>query len=75
MYAFGRDFVAQHYITVPNCGPENEWHSHHFEDEVLLKGEILNETGYRVDIVEIEDLLDMLVERIPQRDAQRTPGI
>jgi len=62
-----RDFVAQHYLTVPNCGPENEWHSHHFEVEVLLEGESLNENGYLVDIVEVEDALGALVDRY--RDA------
>jgi 6-pyruvoyltetrahydropterin/6-carboxytetrahydropterin synthase len=62
-----RDFVAQHYLTVPNCGPENEWHSHHFQVEVLLEGEELNEHGYLVDIVEVEDALDTLVDRY--RDA------
>jgi 6-pyruvoyltetrahydropterin/6-carboxytetrahydropterin synthase len=62
-----RDFVAQHYLTVPNCGPENEWHSHHFEVEVLLEGEELNQNGYLVDIVEVEDAIDALVNRY--RDA------
>jgi 6-pyruvoyltetrahydropterin/6-carboxytetrahydropterin synthase len=62
-----RDFVAQHYLTVPNCGPENEWHSHHFEVEVLLEGEDLNQNGYLVDIVEVEDAVDALVDRY--RDA------
>ncbi len=62
-----RDFVAQHYLTVPDCGPENEWHSHHFEVEVLLEGEQLNEHGYLVDIVEVEKVLDALVDRY--RDA------
>jgi 6-pyruvoyltetrahydropterin/6-carboxytetrahydropterin synthase len=58
-----RDFVAQHYLTVPNCGPENEWHSHHFELEVLLEGTELTEHGYLVDIVEVEDILDALTDR------------
>ena len=62
-----RDFMAQHYLTVPNCGPENEWHSHHFEVEVLLKGPSLNDNGYLVDIVEGEAALDALVDRY--RDA------
>jgi 6-pyruvoyltetrahydropterin/6-carboxytetrahydropterin synthase len=62
-----RDFVAQHYLTVPNCGPENEWHSHRFEVEVLLEGEELNQNGYLVDIVEVEDAIDALVNRY--RDA------
>jgi 6-pyruvoyltetrahydropterin/6-carboxytetrahydropterin synthase len=62
-----RDFVAQHFLTVPDCGPENEWHSHHFEAEILLEGPELNEHGYLVDIVEVEEALDALVDRY--RDA------
>lgn len=62
-----RDFVAQHYLTVPNCGPENEWHSHHFVLEVTLTGPELTEHGYLVDIVEVEEVLDGVVDRY--RDA------
>ena len=62
-----RDFVAQHFLTVPNCGPENEWHSHHFEMEVLLEGPELTEHGYLVDITEVEAALDGIVNRY--RDA------
>jgi len=58
-----RDVVAQHYLTVPNCGPENEWHSHHFDLEVRLKGPVLNENGYLVDITEVEAALDDVVDR------------
>lgn len=57
------DFIAQHYLTVPNCGPENEWHSHHFTVEVELEGETLNENGYLTDIVEVEDALETLIDR------------
>lgn len=58
-----RDLIAQHYLTVPGCGPENEWHSHHFEVEVRLSGPELNENGYLVDIVDVEEHLDDLVDR------------
>jgi 6-pyruvoyltetrahydropterin/6-carboxytetrahydropterin synthase len=58
-----RDFVAQHYLTVPDCGPENEWHSHHFELELILEGPKLNEHGYLVDIVEVEEILESRVNR------------
>lgn len=61
------DFVAQHYLTVPNCGPENEWHSHHFKVEVQMEGGKLNEHGYLIDIVKVEEALDALVDRY--RDA------
>lgn len=58
-----RDFVAQHFLTIPNCGPENEWHSHHFHLEVILAGDQLNEQGYLVDITTVEDQLDTIVDR------------
>lgn len=62
-----REFIAQHYLTVPNCGSENEWHSHHFTIEVLLKGEELDDHGYLVDITEVKEAIDVLVDRY--RDA------
>ena len=62
-----RDFVAQHFLTVPDCGPENEWHSHHFEIEVLLEGTELNRNGYLVDITKVEEALDRIRDRY--RDA------
>lgn len=58
-----RDFVAQHYLTVPDSGAENEWHSHHFCVEVHLSGSSLNENGYLVDITEVESALDFLTDR------------
>jgi len=58
-----RDLIAQHFLTVPNCGPENEWHSHHFEVEVIVRGKNLSEHGYVVDITVVEDLLDDIVDR------------
>lgn len=58
-----RDFIAQHFLTVPNCGPENEWHSHHFTLEVLMEGESLGEHGYLVDIDDVKAALTDLVDR------------
>jgi 6-pyruvoyltetrahydropterin/6-carboxytetrahydropterin synthase len=58
-----RDFIAQHFLTVPNAGPENEWHSHHFTVEVELRGETLNRYGYLVDIDDVKDGLDAVEER------------
>ena len=44
------EFVAQHFLTVPDCGPENELHSHVYALEVLLEGKTLDAYGYLVDI-------------------------
>ena len=58
-----RDFVAQHYLTVPDPGPEGEPHGHDYRVEVRLNGPTLNEFGYLVDVDEVHDGLDDLLER------------
>lgn len=56
-------FVAQHYLTVPNPGPEGEPHSHHFEVELTFRGPELNEYDYLVDIDDARVALDTLADR------------
>jgi 6-pyruvoyltetrahydropterin/6-carboxytetrahydropterin synthase len=62
-----RDFVAQHFLTVPDPGPEGEVHSHHFAVEVRFGGPSLDEYGYLVDIDDVNAVLDELEARY--RDA------
>ncbi|WP_181692084.1 6-carboxytetrahydropterin synthase [Natronomonas sp. LN261] len=57
------DFVAQHYLTVPNPGPEGEPHSHHFEVELTFRGPALNEYDYLVDIDDADAALAALADR------------
>ena len=57
------EFVAQHYLTVPDPGPEGEPHSHHYEVELCFRGPELDEFDYVVDIDDAEAALDALVER------------
>ena len=59
--AVKRDFVAQHFLVGGDWGAENQKHSHHYEVEVRLEGASLDEHGYLVDIVEIEQHTDELV--------------
>jgi 6-pyruvoyltetrahydropterin/6-carboxytetrahydropterin synthase len=59
--AVRRDFVAQHFLIGGDWGAENEWHSHHYQVEVQLHGETLDQHGYLVDIVDIEENLESLV--------------
>jgi 6-pyruvoyltetrahydropterin/6-carboxytetrahydropterin synthase len=68
-----RDFIAQHYLTVPDSGPENELHSHHFELEVIVKGEDLNRHGYLVDITTVEDAIDNIVGKFEDVRLNNTP--
>lgn len=58
-----RDFVAQHYLTVPDPGPEGDVHSHHYEADVRFAGPELDAYGYLVDIDAVERLLDDLADR------------
>lgn len=53
-----RALVAQHYLTVPDPGPEGELHSHTFTIEATLSGPALDEHGYLVDIDELEAAMD-----------------
>lgn len=59
--AVKRDFVAQHFLIGGDWGPENELHSHHYAVEVQLQAETLDQHGYLVDIVEIEEGLDEVI--------------
>jgi 6-pyruvoyltetrahydropterin/6-carboxytetrahydropterin synthase len=58
-----QDFIAQHFLTVPNPGPEGDVHSHHFTAEVRFAGPTLNEYGYLVDIDTVTAILDRLENR------------
>lgn len=59
--AVKRDFIAQHYLFGGDWGSENEPHSHHYQVELSLEGDSLDEHGYLVDIVDVENALDEIV--------------
>lgn len=58
-----RDFIAQHYLTVPDPGPEGKLHSQHYRFEVTLRGPELNEYNYLVDIDAVKGTLATVEER------------
>lgn len=60
--AVRRDFIAQHYLIGGNWGAENLPHSHHYQAELQLQGNQLDEHGYLVDIVAIEQHLGELID-------------
>jgi 6-pyruvoyltetrahydropterin/6-carboxytetrahydropterin synthase len=62
-----REFIAQHYLTVPDPGPEGEVHSHHFTLELRFAGPELGAYGYLVNIDDVEAIVDELEDRY--RDA------
>jgi 6-pyruvoyltetrahydropterin/6-carboxytetrahydropterin synthase len=59
--AVKRNFVAQHYLIGGDWGPENNWHSHQYQLELILEGETLDRHGYLVDIVDVERSLEAVV--------------
>jgi 6-pyruvoyltetrahydropterin/6-carboxytetrahydropterin synthase len=59
----GRELIAQHFLTVPDPGPEGEIHSHRFTVELRFAGPVLNEYGYLVDIDAVRATLDRLEAR------------
>ncbi|WP_418282913.1 6-pyruvoyl trahydropterin synthase family protein [Halorubrum sp. DTA98] len=69
MYAVSvsRDCIAQHYLTVPDPGPEGTLHSHRFGIEATFRGPELNEHGYLVDIDAVIDALEAVVDRLRDR--------
>lgn len=68
-----RPLIAQHFLTVPDPGPEGEVHSHHFRLEVELAGEELNEYDYLVDIDEVEAALDTIEARYADETLNALP--
>ena len=75
MYVLGvkRDFIAQHYLVGGDWGAENEKHSHHYQVEVQLEGNSLDQHGYLADIVNIETALQALVNRYRERTLNELP--
>lgn len=59
--AVQRDFIAQHFLIGGDWGAENNLHSHHYVLELQLEGDALDQHGYLVDIVHVEQALDALV--------------
>ncbi len=59
--AVQRNFVAQHFLIGGDWGAENFWHSHHYRLELLLEGAQLDQHGYLVDIVDVEQNLERIV--------------
>lgn len=57
------EFVAQHFLTVPDCGPENVLHSHVYALEVLLQGAELDQYGYLTDIDVVKGAMKDVLNR------------
>jgi 6-pyruvoyltetrahydropterin/6-carboxytetrahydropterin synthase len=63
MYTLGvkRDFIARHFLIGGDWGSENFPNSHHYVLELQLQGKELDQHGYLVDIVDVNNHLDEIV--------------
>ena len=68
-----RDFVGQHYLVGGDWGPENQWHSHRYQVEVLLEGASLDQHGYLVDILDIQTSMQELIDRYKDKTLNELP--
>lgn len=73
--AVKRDFIAQHYLIGGDWGAENELHSHHYQVELVLEGDSLDQHGYLVDILDIESALNSLVSRYRDKTLNDLPEL
>lgn len=69
MYAVSvaRSLVAQHYLTVPEPGPEGTPHSHHFTVKATFRGPELDAFEYLVDIDDLNAAMDALADHYRDR--------
>ncbi len=75
MYELGikRDFIARHFLIGGDWGPENFPNSHHYVLELQLEGAELDEHGYLVDIVDVENHLDEIVNYYKEQMLNEKP--
>lgn len=68
-YALGvnSDFSARHFLFGGEFGPEGELHAHDYRVEVVIEGDELDEHGFLVDIVRVNEEVGRLTDRY--RDA------
>ena len=69
MYTLGvkRDFIARHFLIGGDWGPENFPNSHHYALELQMSGNDLDQHGYLVDIVDVEQHLDEIVNNYKEQ--------
>ncbi len=65
--AITREFIAQHYLVGGDWGSENQKHSHHYRVEIRVEAEQLNEHGYLIDIVDLNNAASGIIERFTEK--------
>jgi 6-pyruvoyltetrahydropterin/6-carboxytetrahydropterin synthase len=75
MYKLGvkKDFIAQHFLVGGDWGAENQKHSHHYRLEIQLQRMSLDEYGYLLDIVKVQEFLEKLISYYRDRTLNDLP--
>lgn len=75
MYTLGvkRDFIARHFLIGGDWGPENFPNSHHYVLELQLQGKELDQHGYLVDIVDVNNQVDEMVNYYSEQMLNEKP--
>jgi 6-pyruvoyltetrahydropterin/6-carboxytetrahydropterin synthase len=71
--AVRRDFIARHFLTGGDWGPENFPNSHHYVLELQLEGQELDRHGYLVDIMDVEKHLNEIVAYYKEKMLNELP--
>jgi 6-pyruvoyltetrahydropterin/6-carboxytetrahydropterin synthase len=60
--AVKKDFIARHFLIGGDWGAENDPHSHHYVMQIQLEAAELDQHGYLVDIVKIEEEMQAVID-------------
>ncbi|NOZ48955.1 MAG: 6-carboxytetrahydropterin synthase [Chloroflexi bacterium] len=71
--SLNRTFIAQHFLTDEDAGPENELHSHLYRVELMIEGEELDPHGYLVDIIDLNVQFDALLDHYRDKSLNDLP--
>ena len=71
--SLNRTFIAQHFLTNEDAGPENELHSHLYRVELMIEGEELDPHGYLVDILDLNVQFDALLDQYRDKSLNDLP--
>lgn len=71
--AVKRNFIALHFLIGGDWGAENQLHAHHYQLELQLDGNELDQHGYLVDILDIEAALNEICARYKDQTLNNLP--
>ncbi|MGH8560050.1 MAG: 6-pyruvoyl trahydropterin synthase family protein [Methylococcales bacterium] len=72
--AITRDFIAQHYLIGGDWGRENQKHSHHYQVQVRIEADELDQHGYLIDIVKLESELSKIIDTFRDKTLNDLPA-